>query len=99
MKNSLFKFGLIAASIVSTSSVFSDTFQYRHPISGVKFTPSDPAPSGASKIACGYAHCYALVGDAVWSVGRNDYGQLGLGDTTNRSTFTKVVEPFKDTSQ
>ena len=34
----------------------------------------------------------------LWGCGRNDYGQLGLGDGTNRNTFTKVttnIDNFK----
>ncbi len=45
-----------------------------------------------SNISYGYYHCYALKGGTVWSVGRNNYDQLGLGDTTNRTTFIEM--PF-----
>ena len=27
---------------------------------------------------------------SIWSCGRNDVGQLGLGDTTDRNTFTMI---------
>ena len=41
--------------------------------------------------ACqGYTYILKTNGE-VYSCGRNDYGQLGLGDTTNRNTFTKVT--------
>jgi alpha-tubulin suppressor-like RCC1 family protein len=34
---------------------------------------------------------FAIKSDGtMWAVGVNTYGQLGLGDTTNRSTFTQV---------
>ncbi|HBF2041586.1 TPA: hypothetical protein KNV82_002464 [Clostridioides difficile] len=43
------------------------------------------------KIICGDAHTFILKNDnTIWSCGRNNYGQLGLGDTTDRTTFTKV---------
>jgi alpha-tubulin suppressor-like RCC1 family protein len=29
--------------------------------------------------------------NTIWSVGSNDYGALGLGDTTQRTTFTQVT--------
>ncbi len=43
-----------------------------------------------SNIFCGSYHCYALKDGTVWSVGFNSYGQLGLGDTTNRTTWTNT---------
>ncbi|MCM1297026.1 MAG: hypothetical protein NC311_15920, partial [Muribaculaceae bacterium] len=43
-------------------------------------------------IAAGYHHMVALDRDGqVWSWGLNNYGQLGLGDTTNRSLAHKVT--------
>ena len=45
------------------------------------------------QVACGYEHTFILKNDgSVWSCGRNSNGQLGLGDTTDRSTFTQVTE-------
>ena len=32
----------------------------------------------------------------LWGCGRNDYGQLGLGDTRNRTTFTKIIANTND---
>ena len=44
------------------------------------------------QIACGYYHTFILKNDdSVWSCGHNEYGQLGLGDTTNRNTITQVT--------
>ena len=34
--------------------------------------------------------------DTLWSCGLNNYGQLGLGDTTNRATFTQVTTNADD---
>ena len=42
-------------------------------------------------VYCG--HDYTLIlknNGTLWGCGKNDYGQLGLGDTTNRSTFTLI---------
>ena len=44
------------------------------------------------QIACGVFHTFILKNDgSVWSCGNNGYGQLGLGDTTKRTTFTQVT--------
>ena len=44
------------------------------------------------QIACGEYHTFILKNDgSVWSCGNNGQGQLGLGDTTNRTTFTQVT--------
>ena len=44
------------------------------------------------QISCGNAHTFILKNDgSVWSCGYNDQGQLGLNDTTNRTTFTQVT--------
>jgi alpha-tubulin suppressor-like RCC1 family protein len=51
------------------------------------FTP--PPIVGATDVSCGFNHCYALVIGPVYSVGSNQYGQLGLGDTTNSSSWTE----------
>ncbi len=38
-------------------------------------------------VACGYSHTIALKTDGtLWSWGRNSYGQLGVNNTTSRST-------------
>ena len=42
-------------------------------------------------VACGYDHTLAIKTDgSLWATGRNDKGQLGLGDTTTRNNFTSV---------
>ena len=44
------------------------------------------------QIACGEYHTFILKNDgSIWSCGYNNSGQLGLGDTTQRSTFTQVT--------
>ena len=44
------------------------------------------------QIACGAYYTFILKNDgSLWSCGRNDYGQLGLGDNTDRKTFTQVT--------
>ena len=44
------------------------------------------------QISCGYNHTFILKNDgSIWGCGYNGSGQLGLGDTTNRKTFTKVT--------
>ena len=44
------------------------------------------------QIACGAAHTFILKNDgSIYSCGYNNYGQLGVGDTTNRNAFTQVT--------
>ena len=44
------------------------------------------------QVYCGYAHTFILKNDGtLWGCGRNNYGQLGLGDTNYRTTFTKIT--------
>ena len=43
------------------------------------------------RIACGYNHTFISKNDgSIWACGYNNRGQLGLGDTTDRTTFTQV---------
>jgi alpha-tubulin suppressor-like RCC1 family protein len=53
-------------------------------------------PSGYEKrvkyIACGGYHTMVLMDDdTVWGAGYNNYGQLGLGNTNNKSTLTQIT--------
>ena len=50
------------------------------------------------KISCGNEHTFIIKNNGeVYSCGRNSQGQLGLGDTSNKSTFTKVnITDVKD---
>ena len=44
------------------------------------------------EIYCGFYHILMLKNnDTLWSCGWNQYGQLGLGDTTNRNIFTQIT--------
>ena len=42
-------------------------------------------------------HSLILKNDGtLWGCGKNDYGQLGLGDYTNRTTFTQITTNIDD---
>ena len=48
----------------------------------------DTGLSNVSKIAAGYYHGYALKDDgSIWSVGRNNYSQLGRNGSSDQSTW------------
>lgn len=50
-------------------------------------------PLSVTEIRGGRYHVMAKTSDNyVWITGSNQYGQLGLGDTDNRNTFTKLVD-------
>ena len=56
------------------------------------FTQVTTNVNDIKSICCGQNHTFILKNDGtLWSCGRNDYGQLGLGDGTNRTTFTLVT--------
>jgi alpha-tubulin suppressor-like RCC1 family protein len=59
---------------------------------GKRFTIAiPPTPGGWAAISAGTECSLALREDgALWSWGLNDYGQLGLGDTLDRTTPTQV---------
>ena len=44
------------------------------------------------QVACGLNHtlCASVDGNMVWAFGDGDYGKLGLGNTTAKSSPTKV---------
>ena len=45
------------------------------------------------QIACGDNHTFILKNDgSIWACGRNNYGQLGLNDTSDRTTFTQIAK-------
>jgi alpha-tubulin suppressor-like RCC1 family protein len=48
---------------------------------------------------CGSEFVIALKKDnTIWGCGRNNYGQLGLGDTVDRTTFTLIRNNIKSVS-
>ena len=53
---------------------------------------TDPAGTGVKQIACGRDFAYILKNDgSLYSIGNNDSGQLGLGNTTTHNSFSKVT--------
>ena len=56
------------------------------------FTQIITNANDVKKIYCGCHYTLLLKNDGtLWSCGRNDYGQLGLGDGSNRTTFTQIT--------
>ena len=52
------------------------------------------------QISCGGDHTFILKNDgSVWSCGYNYWGQLGLGNDDNKSTFTQVTTNISDVKQ
>ena len=53
--------------------------------------PEGNAPAPSSHIAVGGGHTLAIkTNGTLWAWGDNYYGQLGLGDNTNRNSPTQV---------
>ena len=56
------------------------------------FTQVTTNADNIKEIYCGGFHTLILKNDGtLWSAGNNDYGQLGLGDTSYRYTFTEIT--------
>ena len=56
------------------------------------FTQVTTNVDDVKSIYCGRNHTFMLKNDGtLWGCGRNDYGQLGLGDTNYRNIFTQVT--------
>ena len=56
------------------------------------FTEVTTNADDAKTFYCSYYHTFMLKTDgSLWVCGANGYGQLGLGDTTNRTTFTQIT--------
>jgi alpha-tubulin suppressor-like RCC1 family protein len=50
-----------------------------------------------TRIAAGHRHGYALDDrGTLYNVGLNNHGQLGLGDTSNRSEWAELSDPFAE---
>ena len=56
------------------------------------FTQITTNGNNVKSIYCGGNHTFILKNDGtLWGCGYNDEGQLGLGDKTNRTTFTQIT--------
>lgn len=56
--------------------------------------PDPNMTSGCEQVMTSGASTYVIKTDgSLWAVGWNGYGKLGLGDTTDRTSFTKVEIP------
>ena len=56
------------------------------------FTEVTTNANDVKEIYCGYNHTFILENDGtLWGCGLNAHGQLGLGDTTNRTIFTQIT--------
>ena len=61
------------------------------------FTQITTNTDNIKEIYCGMEHTLILKNDGtLWGCGDNEYGQLGLGDTTNRTTFTQITTNTDD---
>jgi alpha-tubulin suppressor-like RCC1 family protein len=57
----------------------------------LSFTPEVTAGGNWTDVSMGYDHAGGIRSDGtLWLTGENGSGQLGLGDTTDRSVFTQV---------
>ena len=56
------------------------------------FTQITTNTNDIKSVYCGYYHTIILKKDnTLWGCGTNGYGQLGLGDTNSRATFTQIT--------
>ena len=56
------------------------------------FTPITTNTDNVKSVYCGYYHTLILKNDStLWGCGYNKFGQLGLGDGTDKTTFTKIT--------
>ena len=61
------------------------------------FTQITTNADDIKSVYCGFNHTLILKNDGtLWGCGLNNYGQLGLGDTTNRNTFTEITTNAND---
>ena len=47
-------------------------------------------PEDIISISCGFTHCICMCKNGVFSWGKNDYGQLGIGNHTNQSSPQQI---------
>ena len=82
---------------IDTTTYFAVTFtQVPQPSTStrasVEIPSGDTGFNDVKQVSCGTYHTFALKNDGtLWSVGRNTYGQLGLGNTLSTSSFTQVA--------
>ena len=63
----------------------------------ITFTQVTTNADNVKSVYCGLNHTFILKNDGtLWGCGNNQYGQLGLGDTTNRTTFTQITANADD---
>ena len=61
------------------------------------FTQITTNADNIKQVYCGLNYTLILENDGtLWSCGANDYGQLGLGDAANRTTFTQATTNSDD---
>ena len=61
------------------------------------FTKVTTNTDNIKSVYCGYYHTLILKNDGtLWSCGYNSYGQLGLGDQSDRTTFTQITTNAND---
>ena len=61
------------------------------------FTQITTNTNDVKSVCCGGNHTFILKNDGtLWGSGANNYGQLGLGDATSRTTFTQVTTNTDD---
>ena len=61
------------------------------------FTQVTTNGDDVKSIYCGGYHTLILKNDGtLWGCGYNQYGQLGLGDTNSKSTFTEITTNTDD---
>ena len=64
------------------------------------FTQVTENVSDVKEILCGCMHVIMVKNDgSVWACGFNQYGQLGLGDSSNRPAFTQVTTNVSDVKE
>ena len=61
------------------------------------FTKITTNVNNIKQVYCGEYQTFILKNDdTLWGCGLNNFGQLGLGDTNNRTTFTKITTNAND---
>ena len=61
------------------------------------FTQATTNTNNIKQVSCGYNQIIILKDDGtLWGCGQNNCGQLGLGDTTDRYTFTQITTNADD---